>query len=59
MLLDHQPLAVRELLSDDADALIKETRRRTRRRRGRIAVAVVLVGVAASYLVTSRSRLLI
>lgn len=44
---------MRELVSDDADALIKEARRRTRRRRGRIAVAVLLAGVAASYLVTS------
>ena len=44
MLIDHEPPAVREPVVDDADALIREARWRTRRRRGRIAVVVLLVG---------------
>jgi TolB protein len=48
MLIDHeQPPAVRALVVDDADALIKEARGRTRRRRGRIALVLLLVGAAA------------
>src|ERR1700678_2039620 len=44
----EQPPAT-ELVADDAEALIKEARRRARRRRGRIAVLVLLAGVVIAY----------
>jgi photosystem II stability/assembly factor-like uncharacterized protein len=49
-LLDHEPPAVRELVIDDADALIREARRRTRRRRMRVAAVLIVVGVGVGFL---------
>jgi hypothetical protein len=50
MLLDEERTLPHQFVASDADALIREARRRTRRRRGRIAAIVLAVGVGAVYL---------
>jgi photosystem II stability/assembly factor-like uncharacterized protein len=50
MLLDHEPPPVRELIARDADALIREARRRTRRRRLRVAALLIAAGIGIGVL---------